>query len=209
MRKKSQTTVSRSILPALGALLLAVTATACSRDSGPRTSEKPSGDALTDAQILSVLTTANQGEVDFSRAAVTDATDPAVQKYADMMVQHHIEGVAKAKQTAADLHLDSDESAATAKLEADVKTETARVHLGHGAGVSEDVAFMCAQIRLHKGLLDTIDARLVPSAQDARVKTALDETRPVVLSHLDQARSIVQNLTSKASEDACREHGGL
>src|SRR5688572_11564453 len=43
----------------------------------------------TDANVVDVLTVANQGEVDYSQIAVEKATDPGVKEFARLMVKDH------------------------------------------------------------------------------------------------------------------------
>ena len=57
----------------------------------------------TDANVVDVLTVANQGEVDYSQIAVDKATDPSVKAYAQLMVKEHGAMVTSVKDLAARL----------------------------------------------------------------------------------------------------------
>jgi putative membrane protein len=187
-------------------LALALAAAACARDSSSKkgTEKVAEPDRLSDSQILGVLVTATQGEVDFSRPAITQATDPSVRAFAEMMVRHHEDGLDKAHQAASVTHLSADHSPVTDELEATMKSERGKLKLDRSPSKDQDIAFMCAELRLHQGLLDAIDDKLSPAAQDLRVKAELTATRPVVVAHLEQARSIVQNLSGTSTTSACR-----
>jgi putative membrane protein len=180
-------------------------------DANPRKGAAAKGAESTasmkDAQVLGVLVTANQGEIDFSQAYVDQASDPQVKSFAQMMIKHHTDGLAKTRQAATDAKITVDQSDVTRHLESDVKTERTKLASAK-TGQDSDLAYMCAQIRMHQGVLTTIDNKLTPAAQDAKVKTAVSETRPVVASHLDQAKQIVQKLSGGSVESGCKAHGG-
>jgi putative membrane protein len=179
-------------------------------DTAVKGDTEKSGMNLTDPQILGVLQAANQGEVDFSKPAIDQASDQSVKDFAQMMVKHHSEGLTNVKQAATDSKLKIGKSAETTKLQTTVKAEQAKLKMtGNNKGTAEDLAFMCAEIRMHQGVLDTIEHKLTPAAQDARVKEQLSATQPIVTSHLELARSIVQKLSGSSPEQACRDHGGL
>jgi putative membrane protein len=146
---------------------------------------------MNDGQVLGVLVAANQGEIDFSQMGVTKAKDAAVKKFAQMMVKHHTEGLTKAKKAVSESKLETAPSEVTQKLDTSVKDERAKLETG-GDAKTFDVQFMCAQIRMHSDLLKTIDEKLLPGAQDAHVKGEVTATKPVVASHLDEARGVVQ-----------------
>ena len=56
----------------------------------PATAATPTMDApWTDANVVDVLSVANQGEVDYSQIGVEKATDPGVKAFARLMVKDH------------------------------------------------------------------------------------------------------------------------
>jgi putative membrane protein len=209
--------------------LFALAAGACDREKGAATGAEKAADppapraqgSLSDAQVMGVLVTANQGEIELSQAGMARLSDPAVKTFAQNMIQHHGESLDKAKQAASDAKLDIAKSDVTAKLESDARAETSKLQAGTGSpsasgtpasagggsGSAPDLDFMCAQIRLHKGVLDTIESQLAPAAQDARVKEQVSATRPVVKAHLEEAQGIVQKLSGKSADAACPAGG--
>jgi putative membrane protein len=191
---------------------MAVTMAACSREHGPTTGAEKATDPprtresprLSDAQIMGALAAANQGEVEFSQKDIARAGDATVKAFAEKMVQHHGDALTRLQAASRDARLELAKSRVTERLEADVARERTGLDARTGDAASADLAFMCAQLRLHEGVLDTITTELAPAAQDEHVKAQLSATRPVVAAHLDEVRGIVQKLSGQSPEAACR-----
>jgi putative membrane protein len=68
-------------------------------------------------------------------------------------------------------------------------------------GEAFDRAYIERQVVAHQGALDLIDAQLLPNAEATELRETLEAARPVIASHLEEARRIQQRLgTGDASE---------
>lgn len=157
--------------------------------------EKP----LSDAEILGVVLTANQGEVEMADMAVKKATDKDVKSFAVMMKTMHTQGATKTKSTETKTKITHQDSDLTSFLKSDVqKTEN---DLRDKTGSDFDKSYIDAQVTAHKNVLAAIDNRLIPSATNSEVKSLLTETRKVVVDHIAKAEEVQKKVGSVAVMD--------
>lgn len=166
------------------------------------------GGNLSDQEIVGVLQAANQGEVDLGQLAVGKAQAPAVQQFAQRMVTEHSGALQHLNQISEDARVPADDSATSASLEATVAGERTALD-ATDQGEEFDIRYMCGQVRLHRTVLETIDDDLKPAADDQRIKSEVDATRPVVADHLEMARGIVRELSGQDPATACNDRGGV
>jgi len=192
MQKFSNTVLSACAIGAFGILA------ACSPKNDqttdtlattpPATATTPTPDvAWTDANVVDVLTVANQGEVDYSQIGVEKATSPAVKEYAQLMVKDHgtmLEGV-KALATRLNLMPAANDKANSLKEEVakDINDLNAKT------GKDFDKEFIDEQIDMHQETLDLL-TDLDGRTTNADLKAAIAEAKPKVQAHLDQAKSV-------------------
>ena len=147
----------------------------------------PADAAWTDANVVDVLTVANQGEVDYSQIGAEKATRADVKKYAQMMVKDHGTMLEAVKSLATRLNV----TPATNDKANDLKEETTKDINDLNAKTGKDFyqEFMGEQIDMHQETLDLltdIDGRTT----NADLKAAIAEAKPKVQAHLDQAKAI-------------------
>ena len=158
----------------------------------PATATTPTTDAAwTDANVVDVITVANQGEVDYSQIGVDKATSPAVKEYAQMMVKDHGTMLENVKALASRLGV----TPASNDKANDLKEETAKDinDLNAKTGKDFDKEFMEEQIDMHQETLDLL-GDLDGRTTNADLKAAIAEARPKVQAHLDQAKSVKDKL---------------
>jgi putative membrane protein len=158
----------------------------------PATAVTPTTDAAwTDANVVDVLTVANQGEVDYSQIGVDKATSPAVKQYAQLMVKDHGAMVDAVKGLSTKLGV----TPATNDKANDLKEENTKDinDLNAKTGKDFDKEFMEEQIDMHQETLDLLND-LDGRTTNADLKTAIAEAKPKVQAHLDQAKAIKDKL---------------
>lgn len=160
----------------------------------------PAPAPLTDEQILMVSDLANTSEVDQARVAQGKAKDAKVRKFAAMMVTHHSEAKQKQKKLVGKLKLTPAESPLATELTTDSSTMLAT--LKSTPAPDFDTAYIDAQVQGHTKVLDALTTRLIPSAQNAELKALLEELRPRIEAHLQEAKDLQQALAAKASSSA-------
>jgi putative membrane protein len=156
-------------------------------------------EALNDGQIVTVLLTANQGEVDIGKVIVARSKNPQVTKFAQLMIDDH--------------------SAMRDKLQEWMKKSGTRAtpsktadNLDHDArnGITEytvlrspelDRKYMDAAVEDHQNDLDLLD-QLATEAVDADLAGLIRESRPKVEGHLADARRIQADLAANAPKSS-------
>jgi len=154
----------------------------------PATATTPTVDAAwTDANVLDVLTVANQGEIDYSQIAAEKASNASVKKFAQKMVKEHGTMLEAVKGLASRLGV---MPAANDKAN-DLKEEAAKDinDLNAKTGADFDKEFIDEQIDMHQETLDLL-GDLDGRTTNADLKAAIAEAKPKVQAHLDEAKAI-------------------
>lgn len=156
----------------------------------PATATTPTADAnggWTDANVVDVITVANQGEVDYSQIGVDKATNASVKQFAQMMVKDHGTMLDGVKSLAAKLNV----VPASNDKANDLKEENTKDinDLNAKTGKDFDKEFMEEQVDMHQETLDLLND-LDGKTTNADLKAAIAEAKPKVQAHLDQAKAI-------------------
>ena len=156
----------------------------------PATATTPTADAnggWTDANVVDVLTVANQGEVDYSQIGVDKATNASVKAYAQLMVKDHGTMLDAVKGLASKLNV---VPASNDKANGLKEENTKDINdLNAKTGKDFDKEFMEEQVDMHQETLDLLND-LDGKTTNADLKAAIAEAKPKVQAHLDQAKAI-------------------
>lgn len=150
---------------------------------------------LTDDQILGVIRSADQGEIEQARLAESRTKDHRVRKFAEMMIHDHTDADAKAEKIARSDNLSFAPSQTQTSLETDAHGATSS--LQSQTGTDFDRQYADTQVKEHQSVLDLIDQKLLPAASDPKVKDYLTAVRGKVAMHLQQARELQSKLQQR------------
>jgi putative membrane protein len=142
----------------------------------------------TDANVVDVLTVANQGEVDYSQVGVDKATNPSVKQFAQMMVKDHGDMLTSVKNLSTKLNVTPAANDKVNDLQKENQKDITDLN-GKTVGKDFDKEFMEEQVDMHQETLDLLND-LDSKTTNADLKAAIAEARPKVQAHLDQAKSI-------------------
>ena len=145
---------------------------------------------LSDAEVLDVAETANNGEVAMAELAIKRASSPEVKQYAAMLKMHHSAAAAKGKSIETQTKIAPADNAVSTLLKSD--TDSTLKDLRSKQGKAFDRAYIDAQVKAHKEVLTAIDNRLLPSAKNSEVKTMITEMRQTVSNHLAKADELAK-----------------
>jgi putative membrane protein len=147
---------------------------------------------LTDAQAMTVLVTANQGEIMEAQIALTRATNPAVKAFAQTMITDHTAALQREMALASQLGLSTTASSSTSTmLQQQAAAESQQ--LQSVSTSSFDLTYMCMQIRDHAEVLQIIDTQLARSNLSAQVRDEVALVRASVQMHFDLANQVTAN----------------
>lgn len=145
-----------------------------------------------DEQTVRILTTINGGEIEQAQLAKREAQDPRVKKFAAKMIEEHT----KANDKIIKLYKSEQLLPANSTIANDLADQGAQMlsSLNEAEGPDFDQTYIDAQVQQHQGVLDLLNTRLIPSAANAQLKAALEDTKSMVEHHLDKAREIQQQM---------------
>jgi len=149
---------------------------------------KPAEKPMTDAEIVAVTSTANNGEIDMANLATKSATSADVKNFAAMMITQHKDMESKGKALAAKAKITPADSDASNALKSDVQSTISNLKTQKGKDF--DKAYMDSQVKMHTEGLDIIDNQLLPSVKNADMKDHLNTVRQHVQMHLSKAQDI-------------------
>jgi putative membrane protein len=146
----------------------------------------------TDAQIIAFAATANAGEIQEGQLAEKKATNPAVKKFARLMVTDHTKMLADTRALATKLAITPDSSKDDVKDLAKGGQDDMKDLTSKKAGKDWDEDYMGKQVDDHQKVLDKLNDAS-QSAKSPDLKTALAESIAKVQGHLTQAKAIKDN----------------
>ena len=151
-----------------------------------------SAQEINDAQIASIVVTANQVDIDAGQLAKARATDAQVKKFAELMITDHTGVnksatalVTKLKVTPAD-----NPTSQSLKSGGDANLKT----LKGLKGAAFDKAYIDHEVVYHQSVLDAVDKTLIPGAKNEELKALLVKVRPAFVAHLEHAKHLQSSL---------------
>lgn len=144
--------------------------------------------ALADPQIAHVAVTANSIDSSAGEFARTRAQNARVKEFAQRMIQDHGSVNKQAAALAQRLNLTPAENDVSRQLQQG--DQQARDSLAGKRGADFDRAYIDREIQYHQAVLDALDKTLIPGAQNAELKSLLQQVRPDIAAHLQLAQQI-------------------
>lgn len=151
-----------------------------------------SAQTVSDAQIASIVVTANQVDVDAGKLAASKATNPEVKKFGQQMVADHTGVNKQASALVTKLKVTPEDNSTSQSLKAGGDKNIANLKSLKGAKF--DTAYIDNEVTYHQAVIDAIDKTLVPSAQNDELKALLAKVRPAFVAHLERAKMIQSSL---------------
>lgn len=146
------------------------------------------GPRVNDAQIASIVVTANQVDIDAGKLATSRSTSQEVKAFAQLMVTDHA-GVNKAAtDLAAKLNVTPEDNPTSQGLKEDGDKNLA--HLKTLKGAAFDKAYINREVTYHQQVIDALDKTLIPNATNDELKALLIKVRPAFLAHLEHAKRL-------------------
>jgi len=141
-----------------------------------------------DANVVDVITVANQGEIDYSQLGVEKATNPSVKQFAQLMVKDHGTMLDGVKSLATKLNVTPAPNDKVNDLQKENQKDISDLN-GKKVGKDFDKEFMDEQVDMHQETLDLLND-LDGKTTNADLKAAIADAKPKVQAHLDQAKAI-------------------
>ena len=152
--------------------------------------------APSDAQIAAIVVTANQVDIDAGKLAESKASNAAVKAFGKQMVTDHSGVNKQADALVTKLKVTPEDNATSKALKAG-GAENVK-NLQKLSGSAFDRAYVDHEVEYHQQVLDAVDKTLIPSAQNAELKSLLVAVRPAFVAHLEHAKNLQASLGKKS-----------
>jgi putative membrane protein len=150
---------------------------------------------INDAQIASIVVTANQVDVDAGKLAAATSKNAEVKRFAQLMVTDHTGVNKQAVALVTRLKVTPEDNETSRSLKAGGDKNVAALKALNGAAF--DKAYVDHEVAYHQAVLDAVDKTLVPNARNAELKALLVKVRPAFVTHLEHAKHLAASLGTK------------
>ena len=147
---------------------------------------------VNDAQIASIVVTANQVDIDAGKLAAERGSNPEVKAFGKQMVTDHTGVNKSATDLAAKLKVTPQDNPTSQSLKNGGEKNIANLKKLEGAAF--DKAYIDNEVTYHQQVLDALDKPLIPGANNAELKALLVKVRPAFVAHLEHAKKIQASL---------------
>ena len=144
--------------------------------------------APNDAQIAAIVVTANQVDIDAGKLASSKGSSEAVKAFGKQMVTDHTGVNKQAVALVTKLKVTPEDNATSQSLKSGGADNVKNLEKLSGAAF--DKAYVDHEVAYHQQVLDAIDKTLIPSAQNAELKSLLVAVRPAFVAHLEHAKML-------------------
>lgn len=145
-------------------------------------------DKINDAQIASIVVTANQVDIDAGQLVANLTSDSAVKGFAERMVTDHTAVNASAVALATRLKVTPEDNDTSRSLKAAGDENLAKLQGLKGNALSK--AYIDHEVAYHEQVIAALDTLLIPNASNAELKALLVKVRPAFVEHLGHAKHL-------------------
>ena len=145
-----------------------------------------------DAQIASIVVTANQVDIDAGKLASSMAASGDVKKFGEQMVTDHTGVNKQATELVTKLKVTPQDNPTSASLKSGGAENLA--NLKNLKGAAFDKAYVDHEVAYHQQVIDALDKTLIPNASNAELKALLVKVRPAFVAHLEHAKHVQSSL---------------
>lgn len=154
-----------------------------------------SAQGVNDAQIASIVVTANQVDIDAGALAASTSKNAEVRKFAQLMVTDHTGVNKSAVELVTRLKVTPEDNDTSRSLKAGGEKNIAALKPLKGAAF--DKAYVDHEVAYHQAVLDAVDKTLIPNAKNEELKALLVKVRPAFVAHLEHAKHVQAALGTK------------
>jgi len=147
-----------------------------------------SAQGVTDAQIASIVVTANQVDIDAGNLAAAQSGNAEVKAFGQLMVKDHTGVNRSATDLVTRLKVTPQDNPTSESLKSGGVTNVA--HLKTLKGADFDRAYVDHEVAYHQQVLDALDKTLIPGAKNEELKALLVKVRPAFVAHLEHAKML-------------------
>jgi putative membrane protein len=155
-------------------------------------SSAASAQQVNDAQIASIVVTANQVDIDAGKLAAAQAANADVKAFGQQMVEAHTGVNKSATELVTKLKVTPQDNPTSQQLKKGGDDNVAKLKGLKGAAF--DKAYVDHEVTYHQAVLDAVDKTLIPNAKNEELKALLVKVRPAFVAHLEHAKHLQSTL---------------
>jgi putative membrane protein len=151
--------------------------------------------APSDPQIVGIVTTANQIDIDAAKLALKKSKNDQVKQFAQQMVDDHSSLQKSVNDLGAKLGVKPEPSDTSKALKSGAADEMKKLQGLKGSAF--DSEYVSHEVAYHQQVIDAAGKVLIPNAQNAELKAALQSAAPLFQGHLEHAQKLQSSLGGK------------
>jgi putative membrane protein len=145
-------------------------------------------DAPSDPQIVGIVSAADQIDINYAKLALSKTNDKQVKDFAQQMITDHTSVQKAVADLAAKLNVTPAESGTSSSLTTQARQTMQKLDGLNGKAF--DKAYIDNEVAYHQAVINTTNTVLIPSAQNADLKSALQGAVPLFEGHLQHAQRV-------------------
>jgi putative membrane protein len=154
----------------------------------PAKANAQGGGAPTDPQIVGIVGTADQIDIDYAKLALSKTKNKQVRDFAQQMITDHSSVQKSVNELAAKLNVTPADSDTSNSLKAQAQQTTQKLRGLRGKAFEK--AYIDNEVAYHQAVINATKTVLIPSAQNAELKSALQGAEPLFEGHLQHAERV-------------------
>ena len=151
--------------------------------------------APSDPQIVGIVTTANQIDIDAAKLALKKTKNDQVKQFAQQMIDDHTNLQKSVNGLGAKLGVKPEPSDTSKALKSAAADETKKLQGLKGSAF--DSEYINHEVAYHQQVIDAAGKVLIPNAKNAELKGALQSAAPLFQGHLEHAQKLQSSLGGK------------
>ena len=155
-------------------------------------SSAASAQQINDAQIASIVVTANQVDIDAGKLAASQSTNSEVKNFGQQMVEAHTGVNKSATELVTKLKVTPQDNPTSQQLKTGGDENVSKLKGLKGAAF--DRAYIDHEVAYHQAVLDAVDKTLIPNPKNGELKALLVKVRPAFVAHLEHAKHLQATL---------------
>jgi putative membrane protein len=144
--------------------------------------------APSDPQIVGIVLAADDIDINYGNIALSKSKNKDVRDFAQQMVTDHSAVQKSVRDLAAKLNVTAQDSDTSKSLNSKAEEITAKLNTLKGKAF--DKFYIDNEVVYHKEVTGAVAAVLIPSAQNAELKSALEGAQPLFLGHLEHSQKV-------------------
>jgi putative membrane protein len=146
------------------------------------------GSGPNDQQIVGIVVAADNIDIAYAKLAMSKTNNKEVRDFAQQMITDHSSVQKSVNELAAKLNVSPEDSDTSNSLKAKAQQMTQK--LQGLRGKQFDTAYIDNEVAYHEAVINATKNVLIPSAQNAELKSALQGAEPLFEGHLQHAERV-------------------